>query len=366
MRPALPALALALVACSSAAKHPPLPTALPTDGAPPVPRHFAVGVTSRTFVDRARDTPANGKAPASPQRTLATEIWYPADAPARAPETRDAPLLAAAGAAPLVLFVHGSSGYSRQSTFLTQALASRGFVVAAADFPLTVLTQPGGESDWHVEDQLGDLAFLADRLFAASADPNDSLHGALDAALGYGVVGHSTGGAVALLAAEAPAPHDPRVFAAVALSGDSCFYGDGFFSTRAVPLLVVGATRDLIVPNATNSARSYALAKTPAVGATLVGGTHLFFTDVELPDDLGGTPTTLRDPLALTLARYGGGTGCEPFPRTPNDPPLAFEDQHALTIAVVRPFLDAALRGEGADLASIEVDADPRLGIVNK
>ncbi len=100
-----------------------------------------VGVTTRTFIDTTRPTPANGTAAAQTSRTLVTEIWYPTSATGISP-IRDAPL-APGGPYPLVLFVHGSSSGRTVSTFLTIALAQAGYVVAAADFPLTALSTPG-------------------------------------------------------------------------------------------------------------------------------------------------------------------------------------------------------------------------------
>lgn len=290
---------------------------------PPPPRSYAVKITDAVFVDNSRTTAANGDAPALASRTLPTTLWSP-----------DAP-----GDFPLVLFVHGSSGYRGQSTWLMKALAADGYTVAAADFPLTALSTAGGASDWHVEDQAEDLRFLADQLHAAT----------------YAVVGHSTGGTVALLAAQGDA-HDARVGAVAALSGDSCFFGDAFFATRAVPLLVVDASRDQLVPAQTNGARTFALSRAPKLRAVLRGGTHLFFTDLALPDSLG-SPTLPGDPLAMTLARYGGGTGCAAVPPA-DDAPLAIADQHALAATVIARFLDEVFRGEPFD-----DPGDPRLSI---
>jgi dienelactone hydrolase len=310
-------LALLLSACHAGPVQEPV-----TPPAPP--RNYAVATSEQTFVDTTRGTPANGDAPDSPVRTLPTTIWSP-----QGP-----------GPFPLVLFVHGSSGFRGQSAWLMNALASDGYVVAAADFPLTSLVTPGGPSDWHVEDQPEDLRFLADQLHAKD----------------YAVVGHSTGGTVALLAAQAPDQHDDRVRAAVSLSGDSCFFGDSFFSTRALPLLIVDATRDQLVPATTNGARSFALSRPPKMRAVLQGGTHLFFTDLTLPDSLG-SPTLLTDPLARTLARYGGGSGCAAFAPSA-DPLLAIADQHRLAALAVRGFLDEVFRGEPF------VDpGDPRMSI---
>lgn len=310
---------LCLLACARG------PAQLP--GTVPPPRNYAVQVSHRDLVDPARGTPQNGSAPGLDHRNLPTEIWTPQGA----------------GPFPLVLFVHGSSGFRTNSTFLMQALARDGYVVAAADFPLTSLNTPGGPSDWHVEDQLGDLTFLADQLHATE----------------YAVVGHSTGGTVALLAAQAPYPHDPRVRAAAVLSGDSCFLGDALFATRAVPMLYLNATRDLLVPAPTNGVRAFALSKKPRMQVTLLGGTHLFFTDLDLADDLGGeaVPTRLSDPLAQTLRAYGGGTGCEPVPPPGAEAPLPFEAQHVLTAQAVAAFLDQVFRREEPALDDARLQA---------
>ncbi len=97
------------------------------------------------------------------------------------------------------------------------------------------------------------MSFLCDQLKAASADAGDALSGAVDG-LSYAVVGHSTGGAVAELAAfagdDAMITHDKRVAAVVPLSGDSCMYGPEFFKTRSGPRssLIGALTNDLFVP----------------------------------------------------------------------------------------------------------------------
>lgn len=340
-------LALVCCACSSGAPPATHPVATPV-------RDFAVRRETRALIDHFRSTPPNGTAGGLPERHLPTDLWIPA------------PAAGAAGGAPfpLVLFVHGSSGERGQSTFLLEALAHRGYLVAAADFPLTFSGTPGGPSDWHVEEQVKDLSFLAGVLFAASRDAQDPLHALLDEQRGYAVVGHSTGGAVALLAAEAGAPHDPRVSAAASLSGDACFFAPSFFRTRSLPLLVVAATADQLVPAPSNTLYTWANAAAPKTLAVLRGGTHLFFTDLAIPDDAPGkpAPTTTRDPLAQALAQWGGGTACEPVPVVPAAT-LSFEAQHRLTSAVVAAFLDDAVRGEPQSLGALQSTDDPGVSI---
>jgi predicted dienelactone hydrolase len=297
---------------------------------------FTVDVMTRTFVDTTRPTPANGTAPASSQRRLVTDIWHPTSG----------------GPFPLIVFVHGSTTSRKQSTFLTQALAEAGYVVVAADFPLTAGSTPGGSSDLHVEDERGDVAFLADRAAAFAADETDPLHGAIDPAAGYAVVGHSTGGTVALLSAFGDA-HDDRVRAAVTISGDSCFFAPAFFTRRAVPLLSLTGSRDLFVPPPDNARRTYDLAGPPKMFASLVGGNHMFFTDFEIDDaQIALPPTTATSDLAVTLAKYGDGAACSPIPAPSTDPPMAFADEHDWAARIITDYLDHVLRGK--DLPALD------------
>src|SRR5215468_6840950 len=85
------------------------------DDTMPPPGSSGVGVVTRTYVDPTRPTLANGDAPMKSQRTLVTEIWYPAPPATPGPETANAPL-ASGGPFPLVVFVHGSLSNRRQST----------------------------------------------------------------------------------------------------------------------------------------------------------------------------------------------------------------------------------------------------------
>jgi pimeloyl-ACP methyl ester carboxylesterase len=329
------------------------------DAGPPV------GVTTRTWVDTTRPTPANGTAPAQSSRTLVTEIWYPLSIvePPGTTTVRDAPL-AAGGPYPLVLFVHGSSADRTQYTYLTTALAQHGYVVAAADFPLTALDTPGGPSDFHVSYQVGDLSFLCDQMKATSADPNDELSGAVTGT-SYAVVGHSTGGAVAELAAfagnDSMITHDPRVTAVVPLSGDACMFDAAFFKSRVVPVFAIGATNDLFVRFANSGQWVFDNTNPPHLLADLVGGQHIYFTDITFlqDSDLDPVPTGPTSPLAVTLDAYGDAGECLPVPPPGTAPALAPATQHALVIQLVTAYLDAEMKSDPSSLAAIEADSGP-------
>jgi predicted dienelactone hydrolase len=323
---------------------------------------YAVGATTRTFVDSSRKTPANGSEPEHPNRQLDTDIWYPIEGDnSSLAITRDAPPIP--GPWPLVLFVHSSSGTRNGYVYLTQALAHAGFVVAAADFPLTSGLTPGGASDLHVADQVGDLSFLCDALTAAAAADGDLLHGTVDCQH-YAVVGHSTGGTVAMLAAfagdDAMVKHDARVAAVVPLSGDACMFDAPFFKTRAVPMLVVGGTDDLFVRLPNNGQWAFDNSGPPHLLAKLVGAQHVFFTEFMIPDALVGPAPTLPDsPLSVTLRAYGSGAECDPTPPGGTDAQMPFETQHDLTAKLVTAYLQGQLRPHPEVLAAFMAEANP-------
>jgi pimeloyl-ACP methyl ester carboxylesterase len=349
------AACLAVAACGHEAS---LPATTPEA---PLTARYAVGLTQIVWTDTSRSTPQNGAEPAHAARRLPTRIWYPAvgavDAAVDAAVTNQAAPLPGRFAA--VLFVHGSAGSAALYSKLCAALAGRGYVVAGADFPLTALSTPGGPSDWHAEEQHRDLIFLADQLLGSGAPT--LLQQSIDAAKGYAVVGHSTGGTIALLAAFAPELHDPRLRAAADLSGDSCFFADTFFATRPTPFLAVAASDDLLVPPANNPVRAFELGTGPAVLARLRGATHLQMTNLAINDPTDALPTGLDDPLAQTMAQWGSATACRPVPPPGDDPKLGHDQQLDLTATVVRAFFDAYVYGAPAGLAALQTGGGPNL-----
>jgi dienelactone hydrolase len=106
---------------------------------------FPVGVVQTSIDSPYLSRPASPSATSdSSNRTLPTEIWYPAEAGQREREDAHHPMGARhrAGvnlaprqgiACPLIGFSHGNSGLRQQSTFLMTHLASWGIVVVAPD-----------------------------------------------------------------------------------------------------------------------------------------------------------------------------------------------------------------------------------------
>lgn len=112
---------------------------------------------------------------------------------------RNAPLRA--GRYPLVVFSHGAGGVRFQSIFLTEYLASHGFIVISPDHEgdatLTVIrgevvTVQARQFIRSALERPLDVAFLIDRMAEADRDRKHWLHGAVDAGH-VGLTGHSFG-----------------------------------------------------------------------------------------------------------------------------------------------------------------------------
>ena len=209
---------------------------------------YAVGSITRTFVDEGRPEAITTDDP-DDLRTLVTEIWFPASDAARdQPKdvfggflTDDArsllPVLAPAlgttaetiqdalvrevgsvreadiaegGPFPVVLFSHGNTGFRFQSIFLTEYLASHGYVVVAPDHSYnagitqlesgTVVYNP--LSTAFFQERYDDMPFLLDVMTELNTDdPDGRFTGKLDLE-NVGITGHSFGGATTLAAVE--------------------------------------------------------------------------------------------------------------------------------------------------------------------
>jgi predicted dienelactone hydrolase len=268
---------------------------------------FAVGATTLTLVDASRPTDANGSYPGADSRTLVTEVWFPAEGSVAELEIRDAPLAQTGAPYPLIVFSHGYTGIRRQSTSYTSHLASHGYVVVSADYPLTNMSAPGGPRLSDVLNQPGDVSFLIDSFLGFSRQTGHQLEGAIDEEA-IGLSGHSLGGLTTLLTAFGPR-RDPRVKAALPIAGPACLVGATAYDTPAVPLLVLGGSEDRIV--AWDSVRAaYDMAQPPKYLLAVLGGNHLRFADLDADDSGLGTLESTEGFLE-EVGRVGQATGAD-------------------------------------------------------
>jgi predicted dienelactone hydrolase len=289
---------------------------------------YRVGVTTITFTKTAVGT--------TTPRPLATVIWYPA-APGTGTEEalgrRDASVRR--GRFPLIVYTHGACGRPTEATYLTKALASFGFVVAAVphpghtgdDFPgcLTNVLET-------FVNRVPDVSFAIDSMLALADDSTSRFAGRLrrDA---VALAGISFGGNTTLRGAQL----EPRLVAALALApGGTNVLGP---SDIAIPTLVIGAERDTVV-TFPESERAYERVAAPRFLVELLGANHLSFVD-----------DCFNEQLNLSFC-------------VPGD--IAQEDAHRLVLRYVVPFARRYLLGKkraGPALArqvdGVALTADP-------
>ncbi|MCL2769562.1 MAG: hypothetical protein FWD42_05550 [Solirubrobacterales bacterium] len=275
----VPLLAVVLLTTLGSSSSSNRPAALPP--APPRPAgphpagtagDFRVGIVKTTLVDPSRTItlPSGRRVP----RTLPTAVRYPALGTPGGGAVEGASPARASGPFPLVVFGHGFAVTPGSYARLLDAWASAGYVVAAPTFPEESPEAAGGPNEADLPNQPTDMRFVITHMLAANAEPRSSLHGLLSPAH-IAVAGHSDGGDTALAVAYDPAFRDPRVAAAVILSGAEIpQLGPFTFPTHGPPLLATQGSADTInLPSATSE--FFESAPTPKYLLALLEAGHL-------------------------------------------------------------------------------------------
>jgi fermentation-respiration switch protein FrsA (DUF1100 family) len=235
------------VASADRASRGPAHTASVTGGQeakPPGPRAapapFAVGVLVLHLTDTSRRIRLPNRT--SVPRSLLTYVRYPALGPPGASDLLDAP--PARGPFPLIIFGHGFAVTPRLYGHLLQSWARAGYVVAAPVFPLGNAHAPGGPQESDIVNQPGDMSCVISRLLEASRAGSGPSRGLIDPSQ-IAVSGQSDGAMTALAVAYSRRLRDPRVGAAVIMSGAEMSGVGGYdFPRTAPPLLATQGTAD--------------------------------------------------------------------------------------------------------------------------
>jgi predicted dienelactone hydrolase len=274
---------------------------------PDAPGPHLVGTAESTFVGPGGDT--------------RVQVWFPAADAAESlyayedlveGAAREGAVPACDAARPVAVFSHGNRGIRFQSIFLTEHLASHGWVVVAPEHP--------GNSFFDGSAPLSELLLRrpADAIatfdWLADTDADGLLAGCVDPADGYAMIGHSFGGyttlavAGATLDADASAAYcagasgtwlcddfatamadagertvnlgDPRAWAAVPMAPAGYEVLVGGLADIALPTLVLGGSLDEITSMAAQVSPIYGdLVVTPRALGTLEGAGHYAFSD---------------------------------------------------------------------------------------
>jgi dienelactone hydrolase len=206
-----------------------------------------------TFVDRSRTISLAGR---RVPRTLETLVRYPASG----------------GPLPLIVFAHGFALTPATYSRLLSAWARAGYVVAAPAFPLEKADAPGGPNESDLVNEPADVSFVISRLLNLNSRRGGVLDGKIDPAR-IAVAGHSDGAVAALAVAYDHRFRDPRVRAAIVLSGAE-LSGMGSFPVTGPPLFAAQGTADPINAPATTAA-FFGRAHRPKFLLWLVGASHL-------------------------------------------------------------------------------------------
>ena len=351
------ALALVSAACSS---EDPAASKTTPFGPPDAPGPYGVGVTTLETTSEGRTLPIEIWYPAATSETD-TAVVYPlvlngalhlADVPSPLGAVRDAPHDARGAPHPVVLFSHGNGGLRTQSVYLTEYLASHGFVVAAPDHV--------GNT---IEEQVNGSSIAAAE--AARLRPID-MSRTLDAVLAeienadetrVGASGHSFGGfttfrlAGATIDVDATIEHckttqslfcdgwdqvqlpfpesarDERVIAALPQAPGGAEAIQGGFAAVTIPTMVQGGTTDDITDFEMESRGSYAALSGPAYLLGIEGAGHFTFSDV----------CQILELAALSIPDLQDG--CEPGD-------IPWPDAHALINRYATAFFQVHLRGK--------------------
>jgi len=224
---------------------------------------YAVGRATFTFVDASRPTAASGACAAEATRTLVTEVWFPATSPGGAfVDPGGAPY-------PLIAHSHGLLDFRTGEAYLAQHLASWGYVVASADFPLTSLSKIACIRLADVENQPADVSFVIDSVL-------EEFGGLIDATR-IGASGLSFGGTTTLLLTYHPEVRDPRIKAALPIAPGACMFTKRFFDTTDTPMLLLAGTGDALVPYRPNAKRPFNAARGPRYLVSLRDASHTGF-----------------------------------------------------------------------------------------
>jgi dienelactone hydrolase len=225
---------------------------------PTRPGRLAVGVTTAEAIDESRGN-----------RTLTTEIWYPAKRSGRGTE----PIRKRH---PLVLIAHGLCGSRLYYDYLAQHLTSHGFVVAAPDFVgVTRAACDAGQLVLSIGDLALDLSFVARELHETAGPLGTWARHVRGTATG--LVGNSLGGIAVVEAARMDPTFTAIVGLAPAVSAAAAPPLVGLTPRRA--WMIMGATGDDLVSFSGWTQPFFEGLPAPAFLVRFTGGSHTGFSD---------------------------------------------------------------------------------------
>lgn len=309
----------------------------------PDPTAYRVGYFEEVYTDHLRPTPASGNDPGRDSRTLRTLVVYPAAIGGAPTAVENAP--PAGGPYPLVLFAHGLGGLPEWNLEFLTAIAARGHVVVAPEFPRTSGRNSPGLDPADTGSQPGDLSFLIDTIVQLDADPQWPLAGMMDDSQ-IAAIGHSNGAITVLGLGANSCCRDERVDAVVAMAGPPAPFEGEYDFTDTPPILIIHGTKDPLILYATSPALFNDISTIKGL-LTLKEADHGSWlgSDSGLFDDV---VTTIVDFLAVALDRDKQAATRLQQPRSSPNAELVFaaEANSGLTVEFEVPELSRLASAE--------------------
>jgi len=294
----------------------------------------AVAMSERSYVDKTRSIKASMGFAGSDTRRLDVKVWYPRDK--------------GEGPFPLIIYSHGTFGFATNAMHIVNALVEAGYVVAAADYPLTsrnAFTHVKFADISDTSEQVKDISFVIDSLLA---DPE---LGKLIDKDRIGTTGHSLGAVTSYFASFGARTRDPRIKATApiaagdpvqtALDNPMGFAGAGNAGI-SVPVLFLSADHDIFARMTGRPHAAYSRVETPKYELMVKGGVHVWFRDGSEQPAGNKNPDCIFFETNMPDMKV---PGCEE--RVPLIGPAR---QQAITRAALVDFFDAYLKGDAVAL----------------
>lgn len=235
---------------------------------------YGIGTRSYNLVEPGKSLCApHGTTQGCVQRSMKLYVRYPIAGKVGQEIAGAAPYLAG-GPYPLIVFGNGYLQTVANYSVILDYWVSKGYVVAAPQFPLSQTDSVGGPWEADVLNQPGDMAAALNYMTSKNQDSSSKMHDMIDAS-SVGFVGQSDGGDAALAAAYNSCCVISGIKAVISLSGaELTSYPGKYFTQPGVPLLVVQGTEDEINPPSA-SELLYDNAYNPKYYLSLEGADHL-------------------------------------------------------------------------------------------
>ncbi len=284
---------------------------------------FAVGRETITVKD-----------PQRPERSLTVDVWYPAEKsrvegatpvqyqviPGVEVPSRTAfsglPV-STRGPFPLVMYSHGYGGLRFISSFLTETLASHGFVVVAPDHTgntaIDLVTGQVAKRSQNELNLVGDVRATLDDALARNANSGDLLYQSINPEK-IGIMGHSLGGMTSIIGTvgHGGLPGYPKIKAIVGLAAYTKNIPLAELKKVAVPTMLISGTLDTTAKLKPNTVRTWnAISARPLYRVDLIKGAHQSFSDICYYLEIASTIKNVPQVIVDTVTKSGEG-GCQP------------------------------------------------------